>query len=94
MRIAHVIGKVTLSRSEPSLKGARYLIVVPCSLEDLRERRTGGGEELIVYDDLGATEGQIIAISESAEASAPFHPDQKPIDGYCAAILDSIEIAS
>ena len=29
-----------------------------------------------------------IAISEGAEASAPFHPDQKPIDAYNAAILD------
>ena len=36
MRIARVIGKLTLARAEASLKGARYLIAVPLSLESLK----------------------------------------------------------
>ena len=91
MRIARVIGKLTLARAESSLTGARYLVVVPLSLDELRSGSAAGGEELIAYDEIGASEGQLIAISESAEAAAPFHPNQKPVDAYCAAILDTME---
>jgi ethanolamine utilization protein EutN len=91
MRIARVIGKLTLARPEASLTGARYLIAVPLSLDALQTGKPEAAEELVVYDELGATEGQLIALSESAEAAAPFHPRQKPIDAYCAAILDTME---
>jgi len=91
MRIAKVVGKVTLSRPEPSLTGARWLVAVPYSLAGLQGDPNGIGEELIVYDELGAAQGQLIAVSEGAEAAGPFHPDQKPIDAYCAAILDAIQ---
>ena len=94
MRIARVIGKLTLSRSEPSLKGARWLIAVPYSLDGLKGDPAGVGEELVVYDELGATEGQLIAVSEGAEAAGPFHPDQKPLDAYCAAILDTVQLGN
>jgi ethanolamine utilization protein EutN len=92
MRIARVIGKLTLARSDDSLRGARYLIAVPLSLRTLKSGGPEDAEELVVYDELGASEGQLIAVSESAEASAPFHPQQKPVDAYCAAILDTIEL--
>jgi len=91
MRIARVIGKLTLARAEASLTGARYLIAIPLSLESLKTAYASTAEELVVYDELGASEGQLIAISESAEAAAPFHPNQKPVDAYCAAILDTME---
>ena len=52
----------------------------------------GRGEPLVVYDEQGAGSGELIAVSESAEASAPFHPDQKPIDAYNAAILDVVDV--
>jgi len=85
MRICEVIGNVTLSR-------ATWRFVVPLS----SPKRKGGdpvrGEPLIIFDEFGAGDGAIIAISEGAEASAPFHPDQKPIDGYNAAILDTYEM--
>ena len=37
-------------------------------------------------------DGVRIAISDGAEAAAPFYPDTKPIDAYNAAILDWIEL--
>ena len=91
MRIGRVIGKLTLAKSEPSLVGGRYLVAVPLSLECLKSGGESSSEELIVYDDLGASSGQLIVLSESAEAAAPFHPNQKPVDAYCAAILDTME---
>lgn len=44
---------------------------------------------IVVYDELGANPGQLIAISEGAEAACPF-PQPTPVDAYCAALIDEI----
>jgi ethanolamine utilization protein EutN len=92
MRIAEVIGSVTLSRWHPSLKGASWKLVVPLDQAGLRGDAAGRGEPFIVFDELGAGLGSQIAVSEGAEAAAPFHPAVKPIDGYNAAILDHVDL--
>ena len=89
MRIAEVIGTVTLSRCHPTLVGARWVIGVPFSLPALREGLPDG-EDLVIYDELGAGGGSRIGFSEGAEAAAPFHPNRKPVDAYCACILDQV----
>jgi ethanolamine utilization protein EutN len=92
MRIGKVIGTVTLSRGHESLRGAAYRIAVPLSLDNLRRNSPLEAEEIVVYDELGAGAGGLIAISEGAEAAQPFRPDIKPVDAYCAAILDSVDL--
>ncbi len=92
MRIGHVIGTVTLSRWHPSLKGARFKLVVPLSLDNLTGHSAEQAEELTVYDEQGAGVGSMIAFSEGREAAQPFHPEVKPIDAYCAAILDTVNV--
>ena len=94
MRIAEVIGSVTLSRVHPTLVGARLVIAVPFSLKALREESRPDGEDLVIYDDLGAGVGARIGFSEGGEAAAPFHPKKKPVDAYCACILDQIIVSS
>jgi ethanolamine utilization protein EutN len=91
MRIGKVIGSLTLSRFHPSLAGGRWKITVPMSLADLTNHREPQAEPLVVYDELGAGEGSLIAFSEGAEAAQPFRPNIKPIDAYNAALLDSVE---
>jgi hypothetical protein len=55
------------------------------------DRKTA--ETLVVYDHLGASDGDTIAFTESREATMPFYPDKKvPIDAYNAAILDEVKI--
>jgi len=93
MRIAEVIGSVTLSRVHPTLVGARWVIGVPFSLKALREGSGPDGEDLVIYDDLGAGVGGRIGFSEGAEAAAPFHPKKKPVDAYCACILDQVIVS-
>lgn len=93
MRIADVIGRVTLSKWDSSLTGATWLLAVPLSRQGLQGDRNGRGEPLVAYDELAAGLGSRIALSESAEASAPFHPNQKPIDAYNAAILDQVVVS-
>ena len=92
MRIAEVIGTVTLSRVHPSLVSARWVIGVPLSLKALQADAPGDGEDAVIFDNLGAGVGQRIGFSEGGEAAAPFHPDKKPVDAYCGCILDHVSI--
>jgi ethanolamine utilization protein EutN len=93
MRIAKVVGTVTLNRCHPSFSGARLRLVVPLSLAELKGDVTPQADELVAWDDNGAGLGSLIAISEGAEATQPFRPDLKPVDAYASAILDSIDLA-
>lgn len=92
MRIAEIIGTVTLSRYHPSLVGARWLIGVPYSLKSLKKNERGDGEDLVIFDNLSAGGGSKVGFTEGAEAAAPFHPDKKPVDAFCACILDHLVI--
>ena len=90
MRIAKVIGSVTLNRWRPSMTGARYKLVVPQNWDDMLGSPGEPMEEVVVYDELGAGVGSTMAISEGREAAMPFYPEVKPIDAYNAAILDKV----
>jgi len=92
MRIGKVIGTVTLNRSHPSLLGATYKLAAPMTLDELAENGEPAAEALVVFDELGAGLGSLIAISEGGEAAQPFHPNPKPIDAYNAAILDKVDV--
>ena len=91
MRIAKVVGTVTLSRCHPSFNGARLRLVVPLSLAELKGQPPQA-EEIVCWDDNGAGIGSLVAISEGAEASQPFRPEMKPVDAYAAAILDEVNV--
>jgi microcompartment protein CcmK/EutM len=92
MRIAEVIGTVTLSRAHPALAGFRWVIGVPLSLGALRAGRRGDGEDVVIFDNLGAGAGSLIGFSEGVEAAAPFYPEKKSVDAYCACILDDVSL--
>jgi ethanolamine utilization protein EutN len=92
MRIADVIGTVTLNRAHPSIAGATWKLVVPLSWDSLLGKSGEPAEEVVVFDELGAGLGSRIALSEGREAAMPFHPDVKPIDAYNAAILDAFTV--
>lgn len=51
------------------------------------------GEEVVVYDELGAGPGATIAISEGRDAANPFGKNRKPVDAYCAALLDHLSLS-
>ena len=92
MKLGHIIGKVILSQQEPAYKGGRFLLVQPLS----REQMAGApmfplptGNSLVVYDNLGAGEGDVVGYVEGAEATAPF-PQPTPVDAFIAAIIDTI----
>ena len=90
MRIAEVIGRVTLSRLHPSLRGGRLLLACPMPLEALIKNASARGEELVVYDNLGAGQGALIGVSEGREAANPFGKTKTPVDAYCACLIDNL----
>jgi ethanolamine utilization protein EutN len=92
MRIMEVIGRVTLSRWVPEVNGASWKLAVPLLHSGLNGDSAGRTEPVVIYDELGAGVGDLLAVTESAEAAAPFHPQVKPIDAYNAAILDAVVV--
>ena len=94
MKVADVIGKVTLSRCHPSFQGAALRLIVPLSLANLQEKEEPTADTMVAWDDLGSGMQSRVAISEGAEAAQPFRPDKKPVDCYISAILDRIEMKS
>jgi ethanolamine utilization protein EutN len=92
MRIGEVIGRVTLSRFHPQLRGGRFLIALPMPLVALSEGAASRAEEIVVYDNLGAGPGSLIGVSEGREAANPFGKTKTPVDAYCACIIDRISI--
>jgi ethanolamine utilization protein EutN len=92
VRFARIIGRVTLNVSDPAYRGGRFLLGIPC-MPDTESPARGGqlpkGNSLVIYDNLGASEGDLIAYTDGGEASAPF-AEPTPCDAYNAAILDAV----
>ena len=93
MRFGRVMGHVVLSHSDVQLKGARWLMVSPMArqqFENLQDTTPGEEPSLVVYDNLGASVGDIIGFTEGGEATLPFE-NPTPIDAYNAIIVDQIK---
>jgi microcompartment protein CcmK/EutM len=89
MRIGKVVGRVCLNPLYDTLVGGRFLIVEVQDRHVLAGRPRQTAESLVMYDHLGAGQGDLVAFSESREACMPFYPEKRvPIDAYCSAILD------
>lgn len=90
MRIGKVVGKVCLTQTYETLVGGRFLIVEVQDRFALAGEKRKTSETIVVYDHLGAGDGEMIAFSESREACMPFYPEKRvPIDAYNSAILDA-----
>lgn len=93
MRIGKVIGRVCLNQTYETLVGGRFLLVAIQDRFSLAGGERKSTETLVCYDHLGASEGDLIAVSESREACMPFYPEKRvPLDAYNSAILDRVVI--
>jgi microcompartment protein CcmK/EutM len=93
MRIGKVMGRVCLSATSETLGGGRFLIVAVQDRVALAGQPRKTTESVVVYDHLGASEGDTIAFTESREACMPFYPEKRvPLDAYNAAILDQVTV--
>lgn len=92
MKVASVLGTVTLVKKHPALQRCSLRLVRSLSLEEITDPDQASGEEWVAVDPLGAGPGQIVALSEGREAAQPYAPEVKPIDAYIAALLDHIQV--
>lgn len=92
MRIAQIVGSVTLNQIHPSMRGGTLKIAIPLGLDDLQTAGSPQAEDLVLYDEFGAGLGDRVLLSEGAEAAQPFFPNLKPVDAYNAGILDEITL--
>jgi microcompartment protein CcmK/EutM len=93
MRIGKVVGRIVMTQTYDTLVGGRFLLVQVQDRFSLAGQPRKSTESLVVYDNLGATDGDLIAFTESREATMPFYPEKKvPLDAYNAAILDHVTI--
>lgn len=101
MRIAQVIGSVTLSQQHAAFRQPCLRLVTPLTLEQacaLSVSRVEDGDRiplndelLVAWDDLGAGVGSLVALAEGPEAAQPFYPELRPIDAAIVALLDSLD---
>lgn len=91
MRIARVIGKITLNQALPDLVPGSYLLVRPQDRGNLAGATAETAEPLVLYDNMAAREGDMVGLVEGREATAPFYPKKVPFDSYNACILDDID---
>ncbi|MFN6399767.1 MAG: EutN/CcmL family microcompartment protein [Planctomycetota bacterium] len=91
MHIYKVAGTVTLNRAHPSYQGAVLKLAEPIG-EMLIGQTSAEPDAIVVWDELGAAIGSMIAVADGAEAAQPFRPNLKPVDAYNSAILDEIHI--
>ncbi|MCA9172426.1 MAG: EutN/CcmL family microcompartment protein [Planctomycetales bacterium] len=93
MRIARVIGAVTLSKCHPSMVALPFRLVEPVdAIQADGQLVFSVDEPLVAVDLLGSGLGDLVALAEGPEAAQPFRPDIKPVDALSAAILDSLEL--
>ncbi|MFT3788255.1 MAG: EutN/CcmL family microcompartment protein [Tepidisphaeraceae bacterium] len=93
MRIGKVIGRITLNRVYDTLVGGRFLVVEVQDRFALAGQPRKSVETVVAYDNLGAGVGELVAFTESREATMPFYPEKKvPLDALCAAILDRVVV--
>jgi len=94
MKLGTVIGRVTLSKSVPSLVGGRFLVVSPFSRAQFdagldAPRSMGTDPSLVVYDAIGGGVGDVIGYEEGREAAQPFD-GPTPVDAINAALVDEM----
>jgi microcompartment protein CcmK/EutM len=94
MRIGKVIGRIVLTQTYETLVGGRFLLVEVQDRFSLTGKPRQSKESLVVYDHFGAGEGDLIAFTESREATMPFYPEKRvPLDAYNCAILDRVQVS-
>ena len=91
VQLYQVNGTVTLCRVHPTFKGCS-LKTAEAYGERLLGRPQAEPDLVVVWDDFGAADGSIVAVSDGGEAAQPFRPNLKPVDAYNAAIIDELNL--
>ncbi|MEM6978897.1 MAG: EutN/CcmL family microcompartment protein [Planctomycetota bacterium] len=92
MKLARVIGNVTLAKHHPAMRGASLRLVEIVDDITRRDANPLGGDSVVAWDICSSTEGDLVALAEGPESAAPFRPEIKPIDASIVALIDHCEV--
>ena len=87
MNLARVIGTVVASQKEPTLVGAKLLV-----LERLDESARGKGDYLVAVDAVGAGEKEVVLYASGSSARQTSVTKDRPVDAVIMAIVDSFSV--
>jgi len=89
MIIAKVIGTVTATVKDPGFDGKKLIVVHAHVLKD--GQLVPGNTMLIANDDLGAREGDIVAVSQGSSARMTPSMKSTATDAVVVALIDRID---
>jgi len=93
VKLARTIGTLTLSRSHPTLQGAKFRCVEIVDDINRIDAESLGGDTVIAWDLCGSGLGDLVGLAEGPESTQPFYPDVKPLDASIVALIDEVSIS-
>jgi ethanolamine utilization protein EutN len=88
MFLGRVMGKVVMTVKDPSLEGARFLVVHP-----LNHDGSSAGKPLVAIDVVSAGNGDHVYLVKGREASMPWSNPNCPVDACIVGIVDGMALA-
>lgn len=85
MHIAEVIGTLVAAHADPGFEGLRLLL-----LQEVDARGNPNGPMLVGADAVGATDGDMVLVSQGTAAQRPAALAGRPVDCAVVAIIDHI----
>lgn len=93
MILARVEGKVVATKKHDKINGSKLLLVRPLLVDPEKpETFKEGSNTIVVIDELGTGEGEVVLISQGSSARLGSRDTSKPIDAVIVGIVDSLEV--
>ncbi len=86
MKMGRVRGTVVATRKDPSLEGAKFLVV-----EFLGPDMEPDGTHVIAVDSVGAGVGEVVLCASGSSARQTNFTRDRPVDAVIMGIVDSFE---
>lgn len=91
MILAKVIGNVWSTRKEDSLRGLKFLIVQPLTVQvkpDGGQVLAESGNTIVAGDKIGAGESEIVMVTAGSSARQSLADTHTPVDAMIVGIID------
>lgn len=91
MILARVIGNVWATRKEESLRGLKFLVVQPVTIQYSAEQEVqliNQGNAIIAADRIGAGETEIVMVVSGSSARQSLDDNTIPVDAIVVGIID------
>ncbi len=94
MILAQVEGSVVATKKNAKMTGSKFLLVRPLYVDtpDAKEFKKGTST-LVVVDQLGAGEGELVLIVQGSSARNGVADKEQPVDAVVVGIVDTIDLA-